>query len=191
MNMNILCVDDSVADRSIYKMGLCRALPQDAIVVVNDAKEALVELEQRRFDVVITDLVMPEMDGLELLAHIHKTQPVVQVIMVTGEASVATAVAAMRLGARDYVEKPVSIPLLVEKLENIREYRRRGREAEDFRAAKETVEGQCAEEIGLLVGRIHDLEELLESIEKLSADETLSEGQRLVGIREKLKKPNL
>lgn len=71
-----------------------------------DAKEALAALHAEPFDLLITDLKMPDMDGLTVLAQTKKIDGEIPVILITAHASVATAIAAMREGAFDYVEKP-------------------------------------------------------------------------------------
>ena len=70
------------------------------------AAEALAAMDRRRADVVVTDWKMPEMDGIELLRRLRERDPALPVILVTAFASVASAVAAMREGAFDYVTKP-------------------------------------------------------------------------------------
>jgi CheY-like chemotaxis protein len=74
--------------------------------VVHSGGEGLVRLEQGGVDIVLTDLMMPGMDGLELLRRIKDRWPALPVIMVTGYATISTAMEAMRLGAFDYIAKP-------------------------------------------------------------------------------------
>jgi two-component system NtrC family response regulator len=75
--------------------------------------DALLAVEARVPDLVLTDLQMPEMDGLELLAHLRERWPEVPVILVTVEQDVATVVDALRQGAVNYLVKPVSPPVLL------------------------------------------------------------------------------
>jgi two-component system, cell cycle response regulator len=77
-----------------------------------DGSEALRVLAQGEYDVVITDLRMPEMDGFEVLAAVKRIRPSVEVIILTGThaSDTACAVRALRLGAHDYLTKPVSSP---------------------------------------------------------------------------------
>ena len=76
------------------------------------AREALQVVAKQSFDVILTDLQMPGMNGLEFIAELEKRQNTAQVVMVTAYASVATAVEAMRHGAFDYIEKPFDIDQL-------------------------------------------------------------------------------
>lgn len=74
-----------------------------------DGSQALAELERRQFAVVVTDLMMPNISGLELLEKLKAADPECEVIMLTGEATIETAVKAMKLGAYDYLTKPCSL----------------------------------------------------------------------------------
>jgi DNA-binding NtrC family response regulator len=71
-----------------------------------DGREALRKIEENHYDVMILDVVMPNMGGLEVLRRVKKTHPDMDVIMVTGLALVHTVVQARRLGARDFISKP-------------------------------------------------------------------------------------
>ena len=87
------------------------------IISAHDGQEALELLDKNRnTDVVILDVKMPGMDGIETLREIKKTYPVVEVIMLTGHATVETAIDGMRLGAYDYLMKPCEIDVLLDKL---------------------------------------------------------------------------
>jgi DNA-binding NtrC family response regulator len=86
-------------------------------------KEALERLQQETYDVVILDVRMPEMDGVSLLAEIKKADPAIEVIIITGYASVDTAREITRLGAYDYLLKPYNIDDLIEKIEAAHERR--------------------------------------------------------------------
>lgn len=77
--------------------------------VAASAMEAIVELESRFFDVVVLDLRMPGMDGLELMRKLNIERPTQKVVIVTGHATVSTAVEAMKLGAFEFLLKPVKI----------------------------------------------------------------------------------
>jgi DNA-binding NtrC family response regulator len=76
---------------------------------VSDGLAALAELGRRQFALVVTDLMMPNMSGLELLEKLKGTDSECEVILLTGEATIETAVKAMKLGAYDYLTKPCSL----------------------------------------------------------------------------------
>lgn len=78
--------------------------------------EALNLLREKRVDVVVLDVKMPGMDGVETLRRIKREYPLIEVIMLTGHASVESAVDGLKLGAFDYVMKPCNVPDLMEKI---------------------------------------------------------------------------
>ena len=90
----------------------------------SSGEEALRLLEQAHFDIVLTDLVMPGMDGSELVHRIKQRDPEQDVVVVTGVVDVKTAVEAMKLGATDYLLKPFDRTTLASTLENILQRRR-------------------------------------------------------------------
>ncbi len=98
-------VDDNVANRE----SLVEALSENSFLVdaVGDGREAFDACSKGRYDLVVTDLKMPRMDGMELLRHIKGSDPDALVIVITGYASVNSAVEAMKLGAFDYITKPL------------------------------------------------------------------------------------
>ena len=78
--------------------------------------EALDRLGQGKFDVVIMDVCMPGLDGLECMAEMKKVQPELEVIVLTGHASLNVGISGMKKGAFDYCMKPVSFDELLEKI---------------------------------------------------------------------------
>jgi len=104
-NGRILIVEDDDASRK----NLCRLLQREGYAVsgVGSGRQALERLSAAPCDLVLTDLVMAEMDGLELLSEIGKRFPEKEVILITGYASIPTAIAAIQKGAYHYLEKPV------------------------------------------------------------------------------------
>ena len=132
----ILAVDDQRYFRELIE-GL---LVEEGFEVQTAAsgEEALHILEREDFDVVITDLVMPGIDGAELCRQVRQRLPAQDIVMVTGVVDVQTAVEAMKLGATDYILKPFDRDTIVGSLEVILE-RRRLRE-EHSRLMEENLE---------------------------------------------------
>ena len=83
---------------------------------VESGYKALEFLGTHNVDVIILDVKMPGMDGIETLREIRKKKPLVEVIMLTGHASVESGIQGMQLGAFDYVMKPVALDELLEKV---------------------------------------------------------------------------
>jgi DNA-binding NtrC family response regulator len=146
--MYLLCVDDDPAFLSIYKNVLEKnTLPDDQILLNADPAKSIEIIEENNIDIIITDLMMPEISGIDILKAIKKKNLRTEVIVVTGQGSIDSAVEAMRLGARDYITKPLNNGMLLEKIQNIREFIYREREAEEYRFAKETVENNAMKTI--------------------------------------------
>jgi len=112
----VLIVDDEVPFRQLIERRLRR---QGAEVTgAGSGEEALLHLQERDFDLAILDINMPGISGIELLGRLKAQSPETEAIVITGQASVASAIEAMRQGAYDYVEKPLKmqeLTLLVEK----------------------------------------------------------------------------
>ena len=105
---NILVVDDEESIRAFVVDALAEA--GHRVAQASDGEAALALLAANSFDVVLTDLKMPRIDGSALLRQIRQDYPETEVILLTAHGSVAGAVDAMRHGAFDYLQKPVSSP---------------------------------------------------------------------------------
>ena len=114
-NPFILLVDDEVAFVETIKK---RLVKRDLRVIsANSGPDALESLKQNSaLDVVILDVKMPVMDGIETLKEIKKEYPIIEVIMLTAHATVETAIEGMKRGAFDYLMKPCEIDQLVSKV---------------------------------------------------------------------------
>src|SRR5687767_3616203 len=112
----ILIVDDQDMMRDSLAATLAREGHE--VVAATDGPTAITRLTQGRFDLLISDLKMPKMTGIELLTEAKKIRPEMPVVLMTAFATVQTAVEAMRLGAYDYIQKPFDgeeVKLLVER----------------------------------------------------------------------------
>ncbi len=113
----ILAVDDERVVLDSFRKIL--VIAGYSIDTVETGKEALGLVRKNDYDFVFTDLKMPEMDGLDVTKSVKHLRPDIDVVMITGHATVETAVDAMRFGAEDHVEKPFSADELVEFVDKI------------------------------------------------------------------------
>lgn len=118
MPRTVLVVDDSPIDR-ITVGGLLSDLPDMEVVFADSVASAREQLRLHRPDLLITDLIMPDEDGLDLVALMVRDHPLVPVILVTGRGSELTAVRALQAGAANYVPKGVLAERLCETVENV------------------------------------------------------------------------
>jgi DNA-binding NtrC family response regulator len=113
--VNVLLVDDEEAFVATLTKRLARR--DLAITAAFSGSEALEKLKaDPMLEVVVLDVKMPGMDGIETLREIKSRFPLAEVIMLTGHATVETAIDGMKLGAFDYLMKPCDIDLLVSKV---------------------------------------------------------------------------
>ena len=132
----------------------------------HDGAEALAALEQAPADVVVTDLRMPEMDGMELLAAIRTRWPDVAVLVITAHGSVQTAVDAMRHGALDFVTKPLDIGALRIKVERALATRATEREVARLHARLADYEAHGA--AGGIVGRSAAMRAIFDDVARVA-----------------------
>jgi DNA-binding NtrC family response regulator len=126
-----------VDDEERFRVTLGKLLGSRGLEVktVGSGREALEELESDGYDVILLDVKMPGMSGVEALAAIKKTHPGLEVIILTGHASVDVAVDIMRLGGYEYLLKPCPLEELIDKIETAYE-RKVAREARVRRPAE-------------------------------------------------------
>ncbi len=103
----VLVVDDEKSIRHLLKKELTNSNRQ--IFCAKDGKQALQRTQESHFDVIIMDLRLPDISGLELLVKIREMIPDIEVIMITGHGNIDSAVEAIKHGAYDFIEKPFNL----------------------------------------------------------------------------------
>ncbi|MDY6955204.1 MAG: sigma-54 dependent transcriptional regulator, partial [Thermodesulfobacteriota bacterium] len=125
-DIEILFVDDEISILSMVETYLGRLGYK--VTVVDNGRKAFDMAREGRFDIVFTDLKMPQFSGLDLLAAVKKDRPETEVILVTGFGTIASAVEAFKLGSYDYVQKPIRLERLKALIDRIVEKKRLQRE---------------------------------------------------------------
>ena len=117
MPFNVLIVDDSSAIRKILRRVLIQTeLDIDQMYEAGDGVEALDKVENNQISLVLSDINMPNMDGLELLEKLKAGGHCIPVIMISTEGSQPKVLRAVELGARGYVRKPFTAEQIKEKI---------------------------------------------------------------------------
>ena len=146
MKGHILVVDDEQETCDLLEMSLGKH--GFKVTTSTNAQRALDLVAEQDFDVVLTDLQMPEMSGLDLCERVLGTRPDMPVVVITGQGSLETAIGAIRVGAYDFITKPVDPKLLFLSVSRAIQHRRlsdevkRLREAVDGETTAEKIVGQ-------------------------------------------------
>jgi DNA-binding NtrC family response regulator len=114
LEAKVLLVDDEEEFCNMLSERLeTRGLKVNAVL---SGEEAVNRVEKQNFDAIILDLAMPGIDGLETLRRIKEKRPDLEILMLTGHGTVKSSIEAMKLGAEDFLEKPVDMNVLLEKI---------------------------------------------------------------------------
>lgn len=132
MKIKVLLVDD---EKEFVEVLAERLETRDfEVCMAFGGDEALQVISQQEVDVVVLDVLMPGKDGIETLREIKELKPILEVIMLTGNATVESAVEGLKLGAFDYLMKPTETKDLVEKI--VKAYKRKAEQEERIRNAE-------------------------------------------------------
>jgi len=175
MKPALLIVDDNKLTRETLVSAFA---DQYRIATACNGNEALAMLEAEPFDLMLSDLMMPDLDGLSLLEQISHNERRPAVIFITGHATVESAVRAMKLGAHDYVTKPVNLDRLALLLDKALETR--NLREENARLRRSVQEGQGGVR---LVGDCPAMRKILEITQQVAATDAsvLIEGESGTG----------
>jgi DNA-binding NtrC family response regulator len=162
LKANVLVIDDELVILKSCK----KILPEKGydVQTVQTGAEGLQKLAQENFDMVLTDLMMPEISGMEILERCMKTFPDIIVIMITGYATVQTAVEAMKLGAYDYIPKPFAPEELVEAVDRALEKKRQ----DEGRIYPRVEQSEVRDRLHELLGKSEKMQEVYQLIKKVA-----------------------
>ncbi len=158
--MNILLADDDAALRRVLQFKLKKKGYE--VVAVGDGDQALAALLDHSFDLVLSDMKMPKLDGLALLRQVKEIQPDVEVILMTAFAAVPQAVEAVKLGAFDYLTKPFDDDQLLMAIDKALKFRKLEQENKSL---KEQLQDRTQVQ---LVGVSKKVRELMALVDKIA-----------------------
>lgn len=180
MNERILVVDDEESLRLSLKFKL-KSAGFDVDTAV-DGEEALDKLKAKPADVVLLDINMPRMSGIEALTIIRQTYPQTEAIMLTGFADFSTAIECLKIGAKDYLVKPVDTTELVTRLRSLVRSRSTERALQEVHQEYLGFLSEAFEEPIKKVGA------MLEQASKLTGDADKERKKLLAGARDIVEK---
>jgi DNA-binding NtrC family response regulator len=121
LNARVLLVDDE--EEFLRSLSLRLEMRGLKVTMANRGEDAVHLVQRQEFDAIVIDLAMPGMDGLETLRKIKDSHPDAEIIMLSGQGTVKKSIEAMKLGAEDFLEKPVDIHTLLEKIDEAKNKR--------------------------------------------------------------------
>jgi DNA-binding NtrC family response regulator len=111
---NVLLIDDE--EQFLKVLGERLETRGLQVNTVTSGEDALTLIDDKNYDAIVLDLAMPGIDGIETLKLLKEKNPDLEIIMLTGHATVQKGVEAMKLGADDFLEKPVELSVLLERI---------------------------------------------------------------------------
>ncbi len=131
MGSKVLVVDDEKEIRDFLHKALTR-IGGFQVSLAENGEEALKKIEKERFDLVLTDLKMPLIDGLQLITEISRSKPETLTVLMTGHGTIDSAIEAMKQGASDYLTKPLNLDEMLLRLKKVLEERQRFVRLKDY-----------------------------------------------------------
>lgn len=160
----ILVVDDEPTISGMLNEVLCKK--NYRVEIADTGKDAIACLDKKQYDLVITDLYLPDLNGMEVLRSAKQTDTNAGVIMITGHSSVETAVEAMRVGAFDYLTKGFSLEEIEVTVEKFFSYQRLLKENQQLRSELGTRYG-----IENIIGKSPIMQRVFETVEMVAPTE--------------------
>jgi two-component system sensor histidine kinase/response regulator len=184
-----------VDDEATQMRALCDTLGQEGFFAqgFSSAREALAALKPGQFDLLLTDLMMPELDGIALGSEVLKVDPSMGVILMTGHGTIDTAVRAMQQGAVDYVLKPFKLNTILTVIARALELRRLRREVEELqererlRSEELAIANRDLEAYSYSISHdlrapLHIIDEYAQMLQEDFAAQLGPEGARQIGV---------
>jgi two-component system NtrC family response regulator len=164
--MKILLADDDRSLRRVLQFKLRKS--GHAVTAVEDGDRALERLREDRWDLLLSDIKMPKVDGIELLEHARQLQPDLKVILITAHATISQAVQAVKLGAFDYITKPFEDDELFAAIDKATAFRKLEKENKRLRGRLEQ-----SERTGKLIGVSRAFKEMMRTVDKIAATDAV------------------
>ncbi len=176
-----LVVDDDSSARMLLETGVGNAGFSVASAV--DGSQAVQMIDSEYYDLVVTDLIMPgDINGVGVLEAAKKRSLRTSVVLITGHASVETAVDAMKKGADDYLQKPIHLDELAIKIGRLRDWSALVKDTQDLQEAMDVTEKSAAETVRELETRVLALENGLQKARDILSDENTPYEDRIENV---------
>ena len=176
--LSLLIVDDDPVIRHVLESRLTNENHQ--VTMAENGRQAVTILQSDgQFDTLLTDLVLPDMDGIAVLEAAKTLRPDIEVVVITAHASVDSAVEAMKKGAVDYLTKPINFDELLLRLDKIAIRQSLAKDARDILQAKEVTEAQAADTIQELEMQVCRAAGKMAEVAAILADDGRGQAERI------------
>lgn len=183
---DVLIVDDDPINLKILTTRLTEA--GYSFDTASGGRQALEKMETRHFDIVLTDLMMPEVGGMDVLEAVKKQSPQTEVIIMTAYATVDNAVQALLNGAVDYLQKPINLDELYIKLRKLMLVKSLTHSTDELQAAMDVTEHSAAETIRHLENMVLEVQEACNQAIHILLNEQVAIPERIARAVKILKK---
>ena len=171
--LNILIIDDEI--RLLQELEEFLSGKKYKIFEATKPSEAFVILEKNTIDIVLLDIKLPEMSGLEVLKRIKKSHPSIEIIMMSGHGDMDTVIEAMRYGATDYFQKPFRLLDINNAIERTTRFIKLGKELKETKSDLNRLSKKLFENIGVqILGNSKGVKDLVAMMVKVSKTENTS-----------------
>jgi len=187
--MKILCVDDEKIILKFYSLMFKQIkYSVEKFFYAENGKDAIDLLHKENPDVILLDLCLPDMNGIDILKIVKEFNPKIQVIVITGTATIESAVNAMKLGAYDYLQKPIDTTIIQTKLNNITSIIAKDKFIEEELYSREVTEDNMTELMQTMELKCFDYSEANKFCLNIIEQNDINEKEKLELIKEKIKK---
>ncbi len=165
MSRDVLIIEDERAIREELADFLCEE--GFSCVLAATGRDGIARADERDFEAVLLDIRLPDMTGIEVLEHLRKLTPESHILIMTAHPSVSTVVSALRLGAVDYVTKPLILEELLQKIRRLIEFREQQMEIQWYRHQL-----QSEYDFANIVGKSARMKEVYHLVERIAATDS-------------------
>ncbi len=166
----ILIVEDEKAISGVLHSILSDELPEYEFVIADDGLEGLKHIEKEDFALVVSDIKMPKVSGTELLKQALQVKPDTTFVMISGHADIETAVDCLKVGAYDFIAKPIDINRLITSVKNALDKRNLQKTNQHLKSENSTLKKKVSKKYQM-IGESPALKKIQDMIEKVSASD--------------------
>ncbi|HQC06812.1 MAG TPA: sigma-54 dependent transcriptional regulator [Kaistella chaponensis] len=166
----ILIVEDEKAISGVLQSILSDELPDYEFVIAEDGLEGLKQIEKEDFTLVVSDIKMPKLSGTELLKQALQIKPDTTFVMISGHADIDTAVDCLKIGAYDFISKPIDINRLITSVKNALDKRILQKTNQNLKVENTTLKKKVNKKYQM-IGESPALKKIQDMIEKVAASD--------------------